>query len=143
MESIINGSQYCIYCKELVENDDKIYHEACKKEMDDFNNNLASNFEGYKQMINILEDFIWLSEYCKHSYFWSPWGNAQQRRKAETRLSREEQTIKYKKDIYVFSATMSMSARNAYFSKYITKNGKQTNVRVLKTLLTKLKENGV
>lgn len=121
--------EFCPYCLGEGRN-----HPVCIREME----KLQVLIDTRQDDINVLADFLELSEYCKRCYFWSPFGNAANRRASEARLSREEWTIEFKGDTYTFAATMVMSCRNAYFSKTIYKNGTKTNLTVLKTLHRRL-----
>lgn len=83
-----------------------------------------------------FERFMDLSDRYKNSWFWSDNGNCSCRAYKERRDKIDYETV-VNGDTYSVYFSVSMSRRNVYVTKVVTKNGIKTNARVIRTLLSK------
>jgi hypothetical protein len=74
----------------------------------------------------------------KNSFFWSSNGNADKRRKDEEKAEFPNHRFEFEGDIYEISAMATISCKNFYFSKSITKNGEKKDIRVINKIINKL-----
>lgn len=83
-----------------------------------------------------FERFMDLCDRYKNSWFWGDNGNASRRSYIEKRDCMDFETVVNGTTYYV-SFSVSLSRQNVYVKKYVTKDGKQTTARVIRTLLEK------
>lgn len=83
-----------------------------------------------------FEHFMALCDKYKNSWFWGDNGNASRRNFIEKRDCMTFETVVNGTTYYV-SFSVSLSRTNVYVQKYVTKDGKQTTARVIRTLLEK------
>jgi len=91
--------------------------------------------EGLKSIKSICEDAIQTAEKYKSCYFWTNTGNASDRRRQEFN-STAAFTIKGIE--YSIKQGLDISCKNFYFGSHIERDGKTTNMTVIKNLLKKL-----
>ena len=81
-----------------------------------------------------FEKFMALCDRYKNSWFWGDNGNASRRNYIEKRDCMDFETV-VNGITYFVSFSVSLSRTNVYVQKYVTKDGKQTTARVIRTLL--------
>ena len=81
-----------------------------------------------------LNSFLLRHEKWKHSYTWSPRGNASQRRNNEFYYEYE---FKLKDDVYKFSQDLEISSKRFYYTSSIYVNDEKKDIRIVKNLLKK------
>jgi len=72
------------------------------------------------------------SAYYKNCYFWTFYGSAAQRRSREFSIDFE---FDYNGQHIVVSQSLSISCRNFYFSTNIRRDGKKSNITILKNII--------
>jgi len=77
---------------------------------------------------SILEDH----EQYKNCYFWTPPGDAWSRRKEEFATSL---SFLYNGDRIEISQNLELSCKNFYYSCDIRKNGKKSNIKLIKNII--------
>ncbi len=82
-----------------------------------------------------LQEIVIENERLKNCYFWKPPFHAASRRQQEFK---NEIGFIYKEVEYYIYQKLEISCRYYYYSIYITKNGKRSNITVIKNLLKKL-----
>ena len=89
-------------------------------------------------LLNLLRDFKNHCEKYKNSYFWNSNGNADKRRNDEDKAEFPIHSFEFEGDIFEISATATVSCKNFYFTKTITKNGEKKDIRVINKIINKL-----
>ena len=90
-----------------------------------------------KDLRNKLQEFTDRCDYYRNSYFFTPPRIPIQRRLKEEEDSIELFEFSVNDIFYSIEFTVEMSCHNVYAKSSIYKNGKKTNLRVIKTLLDK------
>ena len=77
-----------------------------------------------------------LEQHEKHkkSYFWTPFGNAANRRETE-RKNNWRVSFKHAGDTYTYESCVSCSCKNYYYNGQFTVNGAKRTVRAFSKLL--------
>ena len=89
-------------------------------------------------LLNLLRDFKNHCEKYKNSYFWNSNGNADKRRNDEDKAEFLKHRFEFEGDIYEISAMATVSCKNFYFTKTITKNEEKKDIRVINKIINKL-----
>lgn len=89
-------------------------------------------------LLNLLKEFKNHCEKYKNSYFWNSNGNADKRRNDEDKAEFPIHSFEFEGDIFEISATATISCKNFYFTKTITKNGEKKDIRVINKIINKL-----
>lgn len=82
-----------------------------------------------------LEDILQVMDKYKNCYFWSPRGNAAQRRREEFD---EVHAFEFFGDEIKVELALRISCSNFYFTKNIHVNGNKSNATKLKNLIKKI-----
>jgi len=85
-----------------------------------------------EKIVSAINDIIDTQEKYKGCYFWTQTGNAASRRRQEfdTKL-----IFNLNGRTYDISQTLSISCNNFYFGTIVYRDGKKSNIRVLKNLI--------
>ena len=87
------------------------------------------NLNDVKSEINtVIEN----SAKYKNGYFWTPYGGASQRRSREFSISFEFEHSGQQIEV---RQSLSLSCRNFYFHTHVTRNGKKSNISILKKVV--------
>ena len=81
---------------------------------------------------NKIESMLSNHEKYKSCYFWSSTGNASSRRRQEFE---DELSFVYNGIKYDWRQSLDISCKNFYWTSSISKNGKKSNVKVVKGLI--------
>lgn len=93
-----------------------------------------------KSIINALESIIATAEKFKSAYFFTPPGNASERRSYEEHYSIPFFAFEYNGIEYTCEYRISCSCRNVYARGIYTRNGNRTTLTVIKNVLKRMKE---
>ena len=74
----------------------------------------------------------------KNSYFWTPYGNAANRRETERR-NNWSISFKHAGNTYAYQSSVSCSCKNYYYSGMFTVDGEKLTVRAFSKLLGETK----
>lgn len=92
-----------------------------------------------KEIINALESIIATACMFKGAYFFTPPGNASERRSYEKHFSIPFFAFEYNGVEYTCEYRISCSCRNVYAKGIYTRNGNKTTLTAIKNVLKKMK----
>ena len=90
-----------------------------------------------KKLRSAIENVIKTNEQYSGCYFWNNTGSAGQRRSTEKKFFRDNPflSIVTAKDKIEVKPYLSISCKNFYYSLEITRNGKKSNIKILKNMI--------